>query len=85
MIGAKNSKGEMVEQIWAIQKKKKLQLLMKNTMIHIINGKAKIKLDKKNKILSIKKNFAFGPINKSKITVENISDEPLLFHVTNEK
>ena len=65
--------------------KKKLQLLMKNTMIHIINGKAKIKLDKKNIILSIKKNFAFGPINKSKITVENISDEPLLFHVTNEK
>ena len=45
----------MVEQIWAIQKKKKITTLMKNTMIHIINGKAKIKLDKKNIILSIKK------------------------------
>ncbi len=85
MIGVKNSKEEMVEQIWAIQPKKKIKLLMKNTMIHIINGKSKIKLGNKNIILDIKKNFAFGPINKSKIIVENISDEPLLFHITNEK
>lgn len=85
MIGVKNSKAEMVEQIWAIQPKKKLQLLMKNTMMHIINGEAKIKLNNKNIILGIKKNLALGPINKSKITVENISEQPLLFHIKNEK
>lgn len=85
MIGVKNSKEEMVEQIWAIQPKKKLQLLMKNTMMHIINGEAKIKLYNKNIILGVKKNYALGPINKSKITVENISDQPLLFHIKNEK
>ena len=84
MIGIKNSKAEMVEQIWAIQPKKKLQLLMKNTMMHIINGEAKIKLNNKNIILGIK-NYALGPINKSKIIVENISDQPLLFHIKNEK
>lgn len=83
MIGVKNKKEKMAEQIWAVQPKKKLQLLIKNTMIHIINGEAKIKLDNKNIILGIKKNFALGPINKSKIIVENISDQPLLFHIKN--
>ena len=83
--GVKNRKEEMVEQIWAIQPKKILKLRMKSSMIHLMTGKVKIKLDNKNIILSREKNFVLGPINKSEIILENISDQPLLFHITNEK